>query len=545
MNKLTIGADPEIVLVNPLTGKYISAQEVINAGTSEPFGLDGNPTTIEIRPDYADNPLELVDNIDRLLRKASKDFPQAFRLDMKPSNTSVIVGGHLHFGHNLLMKTSMRSLTAEALDTLLAPLMAMVENTQDRQARINSSYGKLYDWRPAEWGLEYRTPASWIANRKLAEAVCCLGYSIVKQAIENPDIMNNFISIPHSELKTIYDKNCIETLRLLLPEIIKTIEFIPTEYHHQINYLINSAKAGKCLLDTEIKHGWHIKFITLATMKLSDLKRLIYKLGQAMAVPNDNQSAEWVRTGNDFRVGTIATNVSTAIDKIIGRELLTLLPNVYKPTIRGKNKKYGNMLTLYTQLPDHQKPQLIKLITELCKQFEYPIPTIETFTGNDIYLPRAMRERQDYLSEAVCLVVWLYCNREVYKSKTKTKTGKEIYLPFGLHNSIDPLVQSIKKLTRPTVPSSPDFMDDGGEIMIDKLLDYCHQSILPRIIECHSHNTRLRLPANLRNTIDTVRCSMTYGGGDCEECGDISEGRLTENRCKKHFIKMLLNFTFN
>jgi hypothetical protein len=325
------------------------------------------------------------------------------------------------------------------------------------------------------------------------------------------EVLKNGIKlpIPHKELAEVYNHNMTETIKFYIPTIAKTIKGIPTPYHHKIEYLLSSAKAGRCLFDGEVKKAWHIKYTSFATMKAVSLKRLVIKLGQALAVPNEPQQTKWLRFGKDYRVKTIANNVSVAIEKIIGVEFLELLPEQYFPYVRGIKYDRGNVIEIY--IPKlSQRVQLIKLITELCTLFEYPIPTIKIGQGWDIYLPRQMRELNNYLSEAVCLVVWLFCNRKVYKSETKTKTGKIIKLPFGVHNVIEPLVGVTEKLARPTPLGEPDFIDDGGEIMIDKLYKYCKTYILPRIAQQIELGHRTRLPVALRANISSAR----YMSGD-------------------------------
>lgn len=544
--KLTIGADPELVLVNPLTGRYVSAQSVFTPRYSA-FGLDGNTNTAELRPAPSVNPLKMVENIYKILNTAKTDYPQVFRLDLRASDPNIIVGGHLHFGHDRLL-TNRREGASMALDGLLSPLVASVEIPDHRRARINSGYGKLGDWRPADWGFEYRTPASWLATRRLAEAVAALGYAVVNEFIRldcqfQPDV---FKLIPYTEFLEVYDHNCMSALRKFLPDIIKEINHIPTEHRREINYLIRSARAGRPLLETEIKSGWAIRFITLATMKLANLPDLIKKLSEALTVPNDNLPlGDWIREGHDYRVRDISANVSTAIQSIVGPDILELLPNPQKFLLKGLKADRGNVIQLNILLADSKHKQLKSLIADLCKQMDYPEPTIRVGYGSEIYLPRAMRERDDYLSEAVVLVVWLYCNRDVYKSKTRTKTGREIFLPFGFHNAILPIVETIKNHKRSPVPTAADFVEDGGEILILKLIEYARNELLPRLLQVTSHGNRLRLPIDIRQTLQ-LGYRNTHNQGNyvsCTACDGTPDP--STSLCNYHLLDTLYAYSFS
>lgn len=545
--KLTIGADPEFALVNPLTHLLVSAQSVFTPRYSE-FGLDGNTTTAELRPAPSVNPLKMVENIYNILDMAKKEYPQVFRLNLQASNINAMVGGHLHFGHPLFLDSnSKRSGAAIALDGLLAPLVATVEIPDHRQARLNSNYGKLGDYRPANWGFEYRTPASWLANRRLSEAVAALGYAIVNEFVRlngqfRPDV---FKLIPYSEFKEIHDRNFMGAIRRFIPDMVKEINQLPTDYRREIGYLIRSAKAGRPLLETEIKAGWAIRFVTLANMKLSNLPDLIKKLSEALTIPNDNLPlGNWVQEGHDYRVRDIAANVSTAIQSIVGREILDLLPNPKTFLLKGLKADRGNIVKINTTLPHSGHKQISSLIGDLCAQMDYPAPEVQIDYGGEIYLPRTMRERDDYLSEAVVLVVWLYCNRDVYKSKTKTKTGRDILLPFGFHNAILPIVDTIKNHKRPPVPTVADFTEDGGQIQTDKLIQYARTELLPRLLEAHEHGNRLRLPAGIRQIIR--QADQNYVGSsspDCPACG--GESTPSANACTHHLLYTLSDYSFS
>ena len=376
MPKLTIGADPELAIISPLNKRYVGAQTVFNPTnpTRAEFGFDGNPNTVELRPKPSENPLEVATNIFNILDNAKRQYPQVFRMDLKPSDTNLIVGGHIHFGHPVLKGgRSSLSVFTNPLDYLLAVPLSLVEVPEHRKARVlNGSYGKLGDYRDdVSWGFEYRTPASWLGTRELAEAVLTLSYSIVNERLDNPQwVAESLKMVKWDDLRTAYNQCMMSILRGLLPLFVKDIKTLGgyKTYKKQIDYLIDSSKAGRPLLATEIKEGWRIKFVRLADLKLSNLTDLIKRLAEAITLSQgENVDLTLLAPGKDFRVEDICGHVSEAIKGIVGGDILDVMTKT-KLTVRGLKKDKGpvpkiEMLLPYDKLAGVQN-HIQSLVTE-------------------------------------------------------------------------------------------------------------------------------------------------------------------------------------
>ena len=140
--KLTIGADPEIAILSPLNRHFVPASSVISPRGNE-FGLDGNPNVLEIRPECSTDPLELVENIYKILEYAKQEYPQVFRFDLRASDSNLSIGGHIHLGHPEIKKESIYRPLVSWLDYLLSLPLSLVEVPEHRAYRINSNYGKF------------------------------------------------------------------------------------------------------------------------------------------------------------------------------------------------------------------------------------------------------------------------------------------------------------------------------------------------------------------------------------------------------------------
>lgn len=556
--KLTIGADPEMVLVSPLTGQTISAQTIFNGSTTAEFGLDGSPTTVEIRPKPADNPLELVENIYQLFNVAQKKYPEVFRLKFQASDINYSIGGHLHFGHSLLVENREgQKKIIKMLDMYLAPLVSLVEIPAHHKSRLKGSYGRMGDVRPAPWGIEYRTLPSWIATRKLAEAVTCLGYGLVEQALLG-DLLKLTLPavINYDDLISLYQNGNMSLMRLGLPYLIKDLKKIPMlqTYNKEIKYLIDSAKAGRPLFESEIKESWHLKFLDIAKMKLANLPDFITKLGEALAVPSDEMAQRsWVRAGVDYRVSTITNHVNLAIEAVIPAEILNMMDatiNGFK--IRGLKIDTKNEIIIATSKPLTQsyKKQITELLTSLGGQMGYKIDTVLFSGGNNcLYIPRTMRDQNNFLSEAVALVVWLYSNKEVYKS-TKTEGKRKINLPFGIHNAITPLINSLKDKKRQDALVESDFILDGGGIDNNKLFNYLRSTIWPQIRETRAHSdNRTRIPAYLKNLVQMAEGKATNdNNATCQLCLGSATNYIGINfdyLCDNHLCHVINRLVFS
>ena len=172
--ELLIGADPEFALIHKRRdGEERSVNAYRICGRSHKFGCDGRQDTAEIRPEPADSPQELITHIYECFYEGLK-LTNAGRYFWKAGSyvTGKPLGGHIHFNYN-----SPPGEFCRALDHLLGVPIARLEDQEERHHRCYS-YGNFYSYRGQDWGVEYRTPASWLVSKGIAFGVLSIAFAI-------------------------------------------------------------------------------------------------------------------------------------------------------------------------------------------------------------------------------------------------------------------------------------------------------------------------------------------------------------------------------
>ncbi len=174
-NTITLGADPEMeTLVN---GSLVSATNLPQLCTRDKTYISHDGHTQpqrELRPDPADNPAELVENIRDLIRISS-----FFNEDLSVMGNELPLGGHIHIGN-----ASPSAELVSVLDYFLFPF-----NEFSSCTRKGSKYGKPGDVRIQPHGFEYRTPpAAWLLTPTLARMTLELVQLIVEKIINDVDV---------------------------------------------------------------------------------------------------------------------------------------------------------------------------------------------------------------------------------------------------------------------------------------------------------------------------------------------------------------------
>jgi len=210
---VSVGADPEFMLRDCRTRRLVMASRFFPregaVGCDARFvrgSVSGYPLA-EIRPAPSYSPLQVVDNIRMVMRKALRLAPYAnveWRAGSMPFD-QFPVGGHIHFKGVLLSGQLLR-----ALDNYLAvPLLLIEEPTSARRRR--EKYGYLGDFRlKPHGGFEYRTPASWLVSPEVTRAALCLAkviaseyHVLTRDVFLRPDAQHAFVNanreyfIPH------------------------------------------------------------------------------------------------------------------------------------------------------------------------------------------------------------------------------------------------------------------------------------------------------------------------------------------------------------
>ena len=174
--KVTLGADPEFE--TKVKGRDVSAFDLLSVSSRNKTYISHDGHTQpqrEMRPDPANTPQELVENIRDLIKISS-----FFGEDLYVTGNKMALGGHIHVGN---ATASPDIITA--MDYFFTPFAAF--NSELRKA---SKYGKVGDVRSKEHGFEYRTPPSaWLATPILATMVLELTKTIVEKLINCKEVV--------------------------------------------------------------------------------------------------------------------------------------------------------------------------------------------------------------------------------------------------------------------------------------------------------------------------------------------------------------------
>lgn len=170
-----LGADPEMeTLIN---GELVSAFDLPQLCNRDKAYISHDGHTQpqrELRPDPAETPEELVENIRDLIKISS-----FFGENLSVMGRELPLGGHIHIG-NVAPNPEIISV----LDYFLSPF-----NEFNSSTRNSSKYGKKGDVRVQPHGFEYRTPpAAWLLTPMLALKTLQLTQNVVEKIINDIDI---------------------------------------------------------------------------------------------------------------------------------------------------------------------------------------------------------------------------------------------------------------------------------------------------------------------------------------------------------------------
>lgn len=225
----TIGADPEFAIYRRLAN---GASRVICAGDMladryrlrdklggglcdqggksvfdlNQMGEDGSGSPCELRPSPTKDPLELVHEIAKILRDAVMGSEQMYRAEWVAGSwgRSMSLGGHIHFGvkYNYTVHAQVveRTRVLKALDEYLGVPLMLIEGVKEGTNR-RTRYGYASDFRDQPWGLEYRTPGSWLVSPYVASAVLCLAKAVMHETQLDEKLGNVVTSVGEMENK--------------------------------------------------------------------------------------------------------------------------------------------------------------------------------------------------------------------------------------------------------------------------------------------------------------------------------------------------------
>jgi len=173
--KVTIGCDPEFVLINRY-GEVVHASDYVDDDYYDnDIGVDGSGDQLELRPSPG-SPQQVVNNLRNLIKRVyDADFELALTADFS-------LGGHIHIGVGREIEPS---------DELLEVLNDFI-GKHTRYMCERYGYGALSSYESKDWGFEYRTPSSAIfLYPDIAKIILKLAKNITEKAIKNKVVKYN------------------------------------------------------------------------------------------------------------------------------------------------------------------------------------------------------------------------------------------------------------------------------------------------------------------------------------------------------------------
>lgn len=186
MQFISLGADPEFGFLED--GEFVNADQYYDGGEGI-FGHDGCSSIAELRPLPAYSVDEFVKNVRLALQTGYVQNKSTRNLTWKAGSMvgGQPIGGHIHIGG---LGKGIRTNLTKALDCLVAPVGALLENRAEGIRRKAGSYGHLSNMREQNWGWEYRTLASWLTSPKVAKGLLSMCY-VISALIENKDFLSD------------------------------------------------------------------------------------------------------------------------------------------------------------------------------------------------------------------------------------------------------------------------------------------------------------------------------------------------------------------
>jgi hypothetical protein len=253
----SIGADVEFML--DYQGDLVSASRFFPLNGS--IGCDerqiehdsGRFALAELRPQAAECPRELFQNIRDLLVKASERVPYQdveFRAGSMPFS-GYQCGGHIHFG------TPVSFSLLRALDHYLAVPMAMIEDSRTAKRRRRTKHGGLGRYRVKPHGFEYLSLSSWMIRPDIALAVLCLAKLV---ALHHHELPQDFVFDPLVQ-RAYYGGNRLflkQKLWSVIKNRIMNVSSYP-QYQDELSALFTCIEEEQMLIDSsDIRRNWGI-----------------------------------------------------------------------------------------------------------------------------------------------------------------------------------------------------------------------------------------------------------------------------------------------
>jgi hypothetical protein len=347
-----------------------------------------------------------------------------------------------------------------------------VENTENAMHRkCGGGYGQLGDMRTAPWGIEYRSPASWLTSEKYTRGVLALAYCIADDVIRH----NHGISKPMAEMRGFreaYSSHATDILKPLLAHAISEIHKLALypKYKIDIDYILYHAKRGDDLQTGEIKHGWHIPYIHTRRIILYTLLELIKHMSTDITKNNSLRSYHTFvsYSSSDYMIPEISTRLNKTLTAIVSKKI-ERPDTITSVGLFAIKRESGNIMliqynpSIYTT---KRMQRLVRIINDTSASFGFTglqvqikQRDISVSRGADncyrsalrIGLGRPLREHKSYLAEILVFLCLCYANNTIYRTfRMSKKTGKKVsihLLTKNLLKTIAPLAKKTKTLS--------------------------------------------------------------------------------------------------
>lgn len=475
-DKITLGTDPELEIVDVVSGRTLPANDVFKPDNwqTDELGYDGHNATAEMRIKPAKTPAEAVRYVHNILERNKKRYPQLFQHNLMASSRNLSLGGHLHFGSEALRggnseAEELRIQLVRNLDNLLAFPAMFLEVKEHSVHRRMGNYGHLSDYRSQTWGIEYRTLGSFISSKELTTVIFYVGEAIADATINYGFKAKN--NVDNDAFDYAFNRQSRDLLKPHLKKTFAQLRALPKyktnkTTKREIEHFISLVKESKPLFGMEVKEGWNIYFDINEFWKVDKIETLVEKLAKLLISVHANprkykKPATPLVMGsvNDYACPEIADTVNRALGHLINEELLKSKRNSWKRLrVYGLKKEKGNEVHIgrvEDDLSSKRTEQLLAICWDIAGEFGHDtkIEKIEFKRDTQPYsigFGRAVREENLLLAEAIVIAELLLINKDLYKNQEKI--GKKIkHLNVTNSKIVKPMVEGLKKGKKITV----------------------------------------------------------------------------------------------
>ncbi len=219
-----MGADPEFLAIDSY-GNLIQADDYGDGHS--PLGCDGNGILFEARPIPDYNPINVVNNIHKIFSHSTFHHPTLSKCEWRAGSAyqGQTIGGHIHFGIKDLRSRFGSGRFCRVLSEYVGALTLLLEDKEESLARrITHGYGGSEDYRNQDYGIEYRTPSSWLVSPYITAATLCLAKIVASNIINNPKFYREH---PCQFDTYTFSNHKVEDIKLHFDKIWKEIQQMP------------------------------------------------------------------------------------------------------------------------------------------------------------------------------------------------------------------------------------------------------------------------------------------------------------------------------